>query len=446
MFSFFSKLYRLLRNRHISRPELLNYQDIQLRKLLHHAYRNCPYYAERFRAAGFSEKDMDCLPITALPTMSKADLIENYDRIITLPSITQETLRRHDAAPKKGILPRGCKVVHSSGSTALPTFFLYGKEDWQWVVAGAARMVLTSLPIRQMLKILTGPRRILYTAVSNGSFGGVTLVESVARFFHAKLQKLDVSEPVTAWKQALQNNPNVLVGYPSSLELLMEMALEEKLPFKAELSISAGEPLSPALHTYLQKSMGCRVVNLYACSESLILGTEQDDGFILFDDLNLIEVIDGVMYLTSLYNFAQPIIRYRLSDSVELLPPDDSSPFSRCRIRGCREEEILRFRDDSGNQDFLHPLLFEDFCIPGLLDYQLRQTSPSHFNLVYVTAKEADAAAIGQILHKETEKILRQHTLQFVTFRIAHTDAILPDPRTGKKKLAITLPKEVTAI
>ncbi len=53
---------------------------------------------------------------------------------------------------------------------------------------------------------------------------------------------------------------------------------------------------------------------------------------LLFDDLNIIEVENGVMYLTSLYNFAQPLIRYRLSDHLVLKEPMPGSPFSRVEI------------------------------------------------------------------------------------------------------------------
>ena len=53
--------------------------------------------------------------------------------------------------------------------------------------------------------------------------------------------------------------------------------------------------------------------SIYGASESLALGVETShaEGMYLFDDLNYIEVENGAMYLTSLYNYVQPLIRYR---------------------------------------------------------------------------------------------------------------------------------------
>ena len=51
-----------------------------------------------------------------------------------------------------------------------------------------------------------------------------------------------------------------------------------------------------------------------------------EEGMILFDDMNVIEVESGVMYLTCLYNFAQPLIRYRISDSLVLQAAGRTAP------------------------------------------------------------------------------------------------------------------------
>lgn len=63
---------------------------------------------------------------------------------------------------------------------------------------------------------------------------------------------------------------------------------------------------------------------------------------LLFDDLNVIEVEDGVMYLTSLYNFAQPLIRYRVSDHLVLKEPMEGSPvYSRRDPAGAERRPAL---------------------------------------------------------------------------------------------------------
>ncbi len=82
----------------------------------------------------------------------------------------------------------------------------------------------------------------------------------------------------------------------------------------------------------------------------------------LFDDLNVIEAENGRMYLTSLHNFAQPLIRYEITDHLVLKEPCEGSPFGKAGILLGRDEDMLWFEDGNGNRDFLHPLAVEGFC------------------------------------------------------------------------------------
>ena len=140
---------------------------------------------------------------------------------------------------------------------------------------------------------------------------------------------------------------------------------------------------------------------------------------LLFDDLNIIEVENGVMYLTSLYNFAQPLIRYRLSDHLVLKEPMPGSPFSRAEILLGRNEDLLWFEDTAGRRDFLHPLAVEGFCIEGLLDYQFRQTAPDAFEMLAEAAFEERKPAIEAEILRQTGNLQRHHAFVFHGHQIA---------------------------
>ena len=43
-----------------------------------------------------------------------------------------------------------------------------------------------------------------------------------------------------------------------------------------------------------------------------------------YDDMNYIETRNGKMYLTSLYNYVQPLIRYEISDQLTLRQTKES--------------------------------------------------------------------------------------------------------------------------
>ena len=185
---------------------------------------------------------------------------------------------------------------------------------------------------------------------------------------HASQMYLDIKTPLSEWVRQIQEfKPNMIIGYPSAIKILAELVERGEIKLRLFRVISCGEPLGSSLRQYLEKTLHTQVVNFYGASESLSLGAEIDpqEGMILFDDMNVIEAVEGQMYLTSLYNFAQPLIRYRISDHLTLKQPDAGSrwPFTKAVGLLGRNEDVLWFTDGSGNRDFLHPLAIEGFCI-----------------------------------------------------------------------------------
>ena len=202
--------------------------------------------------------------------------------------------------------------------------------------------------------------------------------------------------------------------------------------------ISCGEPLNETLRKYLEKVFRTTIVNIYGASESLALGVETDPekGMVLFDDLNLIEVESGVMYLTCLYNYAQPLIRYRLSDHLTLeAAREGEPPFTRAVGLLGRNDDVLWFEDRTGEREFLHPLAIEGFCIEGLKDYQFRQTTKDTFEMYAETDSSASREYIRQEMLHQMRKILKEKKLEYVQFYVNFVDMILPDKKTGKKPL-----------
>ena len=157
---------------------------------------------------------------------------------------------------------------------------------------------------------------------------------------------------------------------------------------------------------------------------------------VLFDDLNYIEVENGNMYLTSLYNYAQPLIRYRISDRICLMEgQEERCPFTRAEsIRG-RNEDLLWFMDGTGKREFLHPLAIEGFCIEGMLDYQFRQTENDTFEMLVEVSDSTKKDFIHRQMMGQMRRILSEKQLDYVQFYVRFVEHILPDPRTGKKPL-----------
>jgi phenylacetate-CoA ligase len=436
-------LYRLKKNMKLSAEKMRSLQNGKLRKLLRFAWEHSSYYRAVFERAGITEEQLDTLPLSCFPTIDKQALLEHFDELVTVPDLKQENLREFDAREAADRKPYQGKyhVVHSSGSTGKPGYFVYDEDAWSQMLLGIIRAALWGMSMPQILGLLMKRPRIVYIAATDGRYGGAMAVGDGIDGVGASQLYLDIKTPVTEWISQLKAfKPNIVIGYPSAIKILAQLMENGEVSLDAERVISCGEPLGTSLRTYLEKIFRTQVVNFYGSSESLALGVETNpkDGMLLFDDMNVIEVENGVMYLTCLYNYAQPLIRYRLSDRLTLKAPEGGElPFTRAVGLLGRNEDVLWFEDGRGNREFLHPLAIEGFCIEGLKDYQFRQTTKDTFEMFAETEHGASKERIRQEMLQQMREILSEKKLDFVQFYVNFVNEILPDIRTGKKPLIL---------
>lgn len=434
-------LYRLKKNMKLSAEKMRSLQNGKLRKLLRFAWEHSSYYRAIFERAGITEEQLDTLPLSCFPTIDKQALLEHFDELVTVSDLKQENLREFDAGEAADRKPYQGKyhVVHSSGSTGKPGYFVYDEDAWSQMLLGIIRAALWGMSMPQILGLLMKRPRIVYIAATDGRYGGAMAVGDGIDGVGAKQMYLDIKTPVAEWiRQIREFQPNIVIGYPSAIKILAQLMENGEVGLDAERVISCGEPLGTSLRTYLEKIFRTQVVNFYGSSEFLALGVETNpkDGMLLFDDMNVIEVENGVMYLTCLYNYAQPLIRYRLSDRLTLKAPEGGElPFTRAVGLLGRNEDVLWFEDGRGNREFLHPLAIEGFCIEGLKDYQFRQTTKDTFEMFAETEHGASKERIRQEMLQQMREILSEKKLDFVQFYVNFVNEILPDIRTGKKPL-----------
>ena len=427
----------------LSAEKMRSLQNGKLRKLLRFAWEHSSYYRAVFERAGITEEQLDTLPLSCFPTIDKQALLEHFDELVTVPDLKQENLREFDAREAADRKPYQGKyhVVHSSGSTGKPGYFVYDEDAWSQMLLGIIRAALWGMSMPQILGLLMKRPRIVYIAATNGRYGGAMAVGDGIDGVGAKQMYLDIKTPVAEWiRQIREFQPNIVIGYPSAIKILAQLMENGEVGLDAERVISCGEPLGTNLRTYLEKIFRTQVVNFYGSSESLALGVETNpkDGMLLFDDMNVIEVENGVMYLTCLYNYTQPLIRYRLSDRLTLKAPEGGElPFTRAVGLLGRNEDVLWFEDGRGNREFLHPLAIEGFCIEGLKDYQFRQTTKDTFEMFAETEHGASKERIRQEMLQQMREILSEKKLDFVQFYVNFVNEILPDIRTGKKPLIL---------
>lgn len=435
-------LYSAKRNVKKTASQIKKLQRKRLIKMLKYAYEHSAYYRRMFNVYGITARNIGTVPLEQFPTIDKQTLLSRFDEIITVSDITQDELRRFDESAEKDrrAFKEKYHVVHSSGSTGKPGYFVYDNKAWNAMLIGIIRAALWGMSMPQILKFLADKPRIVYIAATDGRYGGAMAVGDGIDGVGASQIYLDVKTPLSEWTEKLREfKPNMIIGYPSAVKILGELVENGDVELNIKRVVTCGEPLGVELRRYLENVFKTEVINFYGASESLALGVESDLelGMILFDDMNVIEVCEDGMYLTSLYNFAQPIIRYRLTDKITLQDADENCPFTRAVGLVGRSEDILWFEDGAGRREFLHPLAVEGFCIEGLVDYQFVQLGDNSFEMRVQTSKDAPRFDIREKIICQMKQFLDEKGLGFVQFYVKFVDEIKPDIKTGKKRLII---------
>lgn len=434
------KFYGLKNNTKKTRQVIQALQEKKLKDLLHYAYAHSSYYRASFQQAGITEDMIDTTPLHAFPTLNKQLFMEHFDTVITVEDVKQEKLRSFDKEDISNPTYHDYHVVHSSGSTGKPGYFIYDEDAWNQMVLAILRGALWDMSMLDILRLLWKTPRIVYIAATDGRYGGAMAVSSGIKGVRAKQLSLDIKQPLPVWVDEIQAfDPNIIIGYASAIKILAELVESGRVHVSIERIISCGEPLNTNLRAYLAKVFQCDIINFYGASESLALGVEINDaeGMYLFDDMNYIEVENGKMYVTSLYNYAQPLIRYELSDHIVFKKEDGRYPFQQIKHITGRNEDLMWFENAQGKRDFLHPLAIEGFCLDGMLDYQFIQKDASSFELTIEVSHEEKKPYILQEMNEALIQLLKEKKLDYVNFLILFVDEILPDQETGKKPLII---------
>ncbi len=260
-------------------------QEKKLRKILLYAYEHSAYYREAFESAGITADRIGTTPLERFPTLNKELLLEHYDEIVTDPNVRQSDLRRFGerSSDSAECYLGKYHVVHSSGSTGIPRYFLYDEWAWEEVILSVIQGALWDLSFRDVLRLLARKPRILYIAATDGRYGGAMAVHDGIQGVRAEQRFLDIDTPLSKWLETVQEfKPNIIIGYPSAIKIFAELIETEKAADQIERVVTCGEPLTPGMRSYFESVFHAPVINYYGASESLALGAEQNatDGII----------------------------------------------------------------------------------------------------------------------------------------------------------------------
>ena len=114
--------------------------------------------------------------------------------------------------------------------------------------------------------------------------------------------------------------PVLIYGYSSSLNAIAEYMNKNGIKYVAGAIITTGDKLMPNYVVNIKKAFGCSIYDEFGCGgEGLYVAAQCERGnYHISDELMIVEENKGEIVITSLNNYAMPLIRYKSGDNVKL--------------------------------------------------------------------------------------------------------------------------------
>jgi len=307
-------LAQLERSQWLEAERVREQQLRQLDVLLRHAHATVPFYRERWRDRYDPAAPLSTERIAGLPLLTRRDLRENYAALASARAPAE-----HGASTE----------ARTSGSTGAPVRFL------RTPLCGALWSAITLRDHAWHGRDLGRKLAVIRHGVEQGeapSWGPATA--GVLATGPAVMLPITASiDEQLDWIN--EQRPDYLLTYPSCAHEIARVARSRGLRLPELLEVRTfGEAVSDELRVACRDAWGVRVTDLYSAEEVgyIALQCPEHEHYHVQCEGVWLEVIDaqgrpcapgeiGRIVVTSLHNFAMPLVRYDIGDYAEVGEP-----------------------------------------------------------------------------------------------------------------------------
>jgi phenylacetate-coenzyme A ligase PaaK-like adenylate-forming protein len=425
---------------------LAAHRNRRLQEVVREAVERSPWHRERLASIDIDRLDETSL--RELPAMTKHDLMEHFDRIVTDDRLSLALVNDHLQTVTTGsYLLDGYTAITSSGSTGERGAFVYDWVGWATFWVSAFRYLLRAKWSDPEL----ASRPVVLGWVAAAHFTHATA--ALSRTFTSP-DFANVRFPVTLPEDEIvaglnRAQPDFLVTYPSALHALSFEARAGRLRIAPRQVLTCAEPLLPEIRAAAEAVWDVRVGNLWGASEGGGVSAACHRGRShLSDDLLIVEPVNdhgrpvapgqrsARVYLTNLFNRALPLIRYEITDEVTILAeacPCGSAHRCVADIQGRLDDHFVY----DGRR--IHPHAFRSVLArhPGVVEYQVRQTSQGALIAVRCGAPVHHDQLAGEIVDSLAGLGVRSPTVE-----VTAVDRLERDPGPAKLRRFVPLASE----
>jgi phenylacetate-coenzyme A ligase PaaK-like adenylate-forming protein len=353
-----------------------------LRTLLRRAAEHSPFH--RLRLADIDIERVEPDDLSALPVMTKAQMMDSLDDVFTDRRLRRATVESTLAATDDEPVPILDEYIAlaSGGCSGRRGIFVLDRA-----AASAFMLSVTRQPgpvnpmaaapgVQPRMALVASPSAVHAT----GMLAALTCAGAAPVRSHLVPATLPVDEIVDRLNSL---RPTVLAGYASMLVRLAAEGSAGRLRIAPVAVSSTSETLLPEMRAAIRDAFGVPVLDGFGSTEGLFGKTSADDDVFMFNsDLCIVELVDAdnnpvaegapsaKVLLTNLYNLTQPLIRYELTDSFIRQADAADHGHLMARVQG-RSDDVLYYGTVA-----IHPIAIRSVMVktPEVIDYQVHQT------------------------------------------------------------------------
>lgn len=317
-----SLLYQLEQTQWLSPDELFFHQGRQLNSLFMHAAETVPFYKQRFAEAGVD-------PAAKV----------THETIARLPVLRRPELQGAGEAINTTALPKShgkINQIETSGSTGRPVR-LHGTEvtGLFWRACVMREHFWAGRDLKGKLAAIRWVRKGV-AMPPDGLRGNGWGPASGTIYPTGPAVLLNIASELREQIDWLQREaPDYLISFPSNLAALASYCIDNGIEFGSLKQVmTVGETVTDKVRKLTRQAWGVPLKDSYSSEEAgyLAIQCPEHETYHVQSENVLFEVVDdndkpcgpgevGRVLITSLHNFATPLIRYELGDYAQLGGP-----------------------------------------------------------------------------------------------------------------------------
>ena len=428
-----------------SREKILQNQESELRKLIKFAKEKSIWHAKNLK--NFNADTITLKDLTKIPPMSKTDIMDNWDDMITTDGITKKiaTDYLNKIRIDETINPYyedKAMFFATGGSSGERGIFVWEKKELPTFCKCVCRY-----EVKDELKRPISNKKVAILAAPMLVHASTVLFSTISEKGTQQIicpTNLPIDE---ICKQLNEFQPTHLNGFSSMIKELSQCQLKGKLNIKPSRVVVSSEPLDEAGSESIKKAWGIDSHRMWGSVEIGVAGSGiLNENMYLLEDYNILETVDEnlqptndiknihKLLVTNFYNTALPLIRYIIDDILEIDEPKHGN--------GYRSIKSILGRDSNNfiykNGKSINPLYVNDVIsnYSDIESYQVQQTETG-MNVDIECSSEETVKSLRNDLIGNIQNALGKDS----TLTVKKVQQIPRHPETGKIKYYVPLKK-----